>query len=108
MAGAYFAARLAVAEHLYNRRRKAAALVLREIHSDEYVVPVGVWQIREGIRRAFDNLVLKKEFDNLAHASQYACSSLSVSETEWVKNSKLYRDYRRSQLRISQFFPDME
>ncbi|HEY3525767.1 MAG TPA: hypothetical protein VGK47_06200 [Nitrososphaeraceae archaeon] len=107
VAGAYFAARLAVAEHLSKRKRKAAALVLREIHSDEYVVPVGVWQIREGIRQAFDNLVLKKEFDNLGHASKYACSSLSVSETEWVKNSKLYRNYRRSQLRISQFFPDM-
>ena len=107
VAGAYFAARLAVAEHLSKRKRKAAALILREIHSDEYVVPVGVWQIREGIRQAFDNLVLKKEFDNLGHASKYACSSLSVSETEWVKNSKLYRNYRRSQLRISQFFPDV-
>jgi hypothetical protein len=107
VAGAYFAAKLAVAEHLSKRKRKAAALVLREIHSDEYVVPVGVWQIREGIRQAFDNLVLKKEFDNLGQASKYACSSLSVSETEWVKNSKLYRNYRRSQLRFSQFFPDM-
>ena len=107
VAGAYFAAKLAVAEHLSKRKRKAAALVLREIHSDEYVVPVGVWQIREGIRQAFDNLVLKKEFDSLGHASKYACSTLSVSETEWVKNSKLYRNYKRNQLRISQFFSDI-
>ena len=107
VAGAYFAAKLAVAEHLSKRKRKAAALVLREIHSDEYVVPVGVWQIREGIRQAFDNLVLKKEFDSLGHASKYACSTLSVSETEWVKNSKLYRNYKRNQLRISHFFSDI-
>ena len=52
-------ARLSVAEHLSKRRRKAAALVLREIHSD-YVMPVGVWQIREGIREA-----LKKENSDL-------------------------------------------
>ena len=107
VAGAYFAAKLAVAEHLSKRKRKAAALVLREIHSDEYIVPVGVWQIREGIRQAFNNLVLKKEFDSLERASKYACSTLSVSETEWVKNSKLYRNYKRNQLRISQFFSDI-
>jgi hypothetical protein len=82
-------------------------MVLREIHSDEYIVPVGVWQIREGIRQAFNNLVLKKEFDSLGRASKYACSTLSVSETEWVKNSKLYRNYKRNQLRISQFFSDI-
>ena len=55
IAGAYFAARLSVAEQLSKRRRKAAALILREINSD-YVMPEGVWQIREGIREA-----LKKE-----------------------------------------------
>jgi DNA repair protein NreA len=106
--GAYFASKLAVAEHLSKRKRKAAALVLREIHSDEYVVPVGVWQIREGIRHAFDNPFLKKEFDSLGDASKYACSTLSVSGAEWAKNSKLYRNYKRSQLRISQFFSDIQ
>jgi hypothetical protein len=106
VAGAYFAAKLAVAEHLFKRKRKGAALVLREIHSEEYVVPVGVWQIREGIRQAFDDKAfLKKEFESLGTAYKYACSSLSVSETEWVKNSKLYTNLKRSQSRISQFFP---
>jgi hypothetical protein len=50
---------------------------------------------------------LKKEFDSLEAAYKYACSSLSVSETEWEKNSKLYRNLKRSQSRISQFFPGM-
>ena len=108
VAGAYFAAKLAVAEHLFKRKRKAAALVLREIHSQEYFVPLGVWQIREGIRQAFhDKTFLKKEFESLEAAYKYACSSLSVSETEWEKNSKLYRNLKRSQSRISQFFPGM-
>jgi len=48
IAGAYFAAKLAVTEHLSKRRRKSGAVVLREIHSEEYVMPLGVWQIREG------------------------------------------------------------
>ena len=108
VAGAYFAARLAVAEYLSKRKRKATALVLREIHSEEYVVPVGVWQIREGVRQALDDKSnLKKEFESLETAYKYACSSLSVSEIEWTRNSKLYRNLRRTQLSIHHFFPGM-
>jgi len=52
-AGAYYAARLGVLEHLHDIGRQAKALVLREV-SDEYWAPVGVWQIRESVRNAFD------------------------------------------------------
>lgn len=53
-AGAYYAARLGVLEHLADRNRQAKALVLREV-SDEYWAPVGVWQVRESVRNAFDD-----------------------------------------------------
>lgn len=49
--GAYYAARLAVLEHLRARGRQAAALVYREI-TDAYWAPLGVWVIREGVRNA--------------------------------------------------------
>ncbi|MFD1640772.1 DNA repair protein NreA [Halohasta litorea] len=52
-AGAYYAARLAVLEHLDEIGRQAKVLVLRHV-SDEYWGPVGVWQVREAIRHAFD------------------------------------------------------
>ncbi|MFB6211383.1 MAG: DNA repair protein NreA [Halobacteriales archaeon] len=52
-AGAYYAARLGVLEHLNDIGRQAKCLVLREV-SDEYWAPVGVWQIRESVRNAFD------------------------------------------------------
>jgi len=52
-AGAYYAARLGVLEHLSNIGRQAKALVLREV-SDDYWAPVGVWQVRESVRNAFD------------------------------------------------------
>ena len=52
-AGAYYAARLGVLEHLAERDRQAKALVLREV-TDDYWAPVGVWQVREGVRHAFD------------------------------------------------------
>lgn len=52
--GAYYAARLAVLEHLRDRRRQAAPLVYREITQD-YFAPLGVWVIREGVRRAMEH-----------------------------------------------------
>jgi len=51
--GAYYASRLAVLEHLESVDRQATCLVIRHV-SDAYWAPVGVWQIREGIRHAFD------------------------------------------------------
>ncbi|SDJ97314.1 hypothetical protein SAMN05216226_11357 [Halovenus aranensis] len=52
-AGAYHASRLAVLEHLDEIDRQATCLVVRHA-SDGYWAPVGVWQIREGIRHAFE------------------------------------------------------
>jgi len=51
--GAYYAARLGVLEHLADRGRQAKVLVLRDVTGD-YWAPVGVWQIRESVRDAFD------------------------------------------------------
>lgn len=99
IAGAYFAARLGVAEHLSQRRRKAAALVLREIHSD-YVMPVGVWQIREGIRVALKNE--KRQFESFENALSFACISLSASRKEWIRGSKII-EQKKEQMRITDF-----
>ncbi|PSQ01365.1 hypothetical protein BRC94_03795, partial [Halobacteriales archaeon QS_5_70_17] len=51
-AGAYFAARLGVLEHLAERGRQAKVLVLREV-TEDYWGPAGVWQVRETVRNAF-------------------------------------------------------
>ncbi len=53
-AGAYHASRLGVLEHLEERDRQAKCLVVRHV-SNEYWAPVGVWQIRESVRDAFDD-----------------------------------------------------
>ncbi|MFC5279848.1 DNA repair protein NreA [Halorubrum rubrum] len=52
-AGAYYAARLGVLEHLNERGRQAKVLVCRHV-SDDYWGPVGVWQVREAVRNAFE------------------------------------------------------
>ena len=53
--GAYYASRLAVLEHLDAIGKQATVLVIRHA-SDAYWAPVGVWQIREGIRGAFEEI----------------------------------------------------
>ena len=51
-AGAYYASRLGVLEHLADEGRQAKVLVLRQV-TEDYWGPVGVWQIRESVRNAF-------------------------------------------------------
>lgn len=99
IAGAYFAARLAVAEHLARRRRKAAAIVLREIHP-EYVMPLGVWQIREGVREALKKPAQK--FENLELAISFASAGMSVSRQEIAGKSQLWQAFK-NQTRITDF-----
>ncbi|MFB6201298.1 MAG: hypothetical protein ABEI98_04735, partial [Halorhabdus sp.] len=53
-AGAYYASRLGLLEHLVEAGRQAKCLVLREV-TDDYWAPVGVWQVREGVRNAFND-----------------------------------------------------
>ena len=99
IAGAYFAARLAVAEHLARLHKKAGAIVLREIHPN-YVMPLGVWQIREGVREA-----LKKppqKFERFDHAMSFACSYMSLSKNEVVQKSRLWKSFK-GQTKISDF-----
>jgi hypothetical protein len=99
IAGAYFAAKLGVAEHLFNRRRKAAALVLREIRP-EYVMPVGVWQIREGVRQALRGR--PNQFDSFKKALDFVCVDSSISSNEWISNSMIYK-IMRQQRKITDF-----
>jgi len=99
IAGAYFAARLAVAEQLARRHKRAAAIVLREIHP-KYVMPLGVWQIRQGVREA-----LKKppqKFERFHDAISFACSYMSMSKNEVVQKSWLWKSFK-SQTKISDF-----
>ena len=100
IAGAFFAARVSVSEHLNKIKRKAAVLILREIHP-EYVMPVGVWQIREGIREALRSPITK--FESFENALSFASTFMSISNKEWIKNSKIYNNVIK-QNKISDFF----
>ena len=97
--GAHFASRLGVAEYLFKNKLQAGAMVLREIRP-EYAVPVGVWQVREGIRMA-----MKQKphiVSSFEESLDLACKSLSIDKKEWLAKSKLQK--ARNQKPISDFF----
>ncbi len=89
MGGCYYAARLAVTEHLAKIGRQASVLVLREAHPG-YIMPVGVWIVRECVRRTLDKGY--ESFDNLKDALEYAFSKLAIKPSLWMQVSKILRD----------------
>lgn len=84
IAGAYYSARLAVAEYLESVRRSARVLVLRNVTS-EYWAPLGTWVIREATRNAMRGE--KRTCANLEEAVNLA--SLLVGFTHWRPHSRL-------------------
>jgi hypothetical protein len=84
--GAYYASRLAVLEHLEDIDRQATCLVIRHA-SESYWAPVGVWQIREGIRHAFDGEYATAE--TFHGAIRQLESALPVSLADLRRKSKM-------------------
>lgn len=92
-AGAYYAARMGVLEHLDDRGRQAKALVLRHV-SDDYWGPVGVWQVREAVRNAFEGEHGTAEtFGEAVRGVADHLRSRSVASDE---NRRWRPDYRRT------------
>ncbi len=99
IAGAYFAAKLGVAEYLNKKKIQAGVVILREIRP-EYAIPVGVWQVREGIREAMkQNPIISDDFE---HALLLASNKMSISKSEWLFRGNIVNLMRQKTL--SDFF----
>jgi len=99
IAGAYFAAKLGVVEYLSKKKIQAGVVILREIRP-EYAIPVGVWQIREGIREAMKQNPIVA--DNYDHALILASNKMSISKSEWLSHGSISKLIR--QKTMSDFF----
>jgi len=99
IAGAYFAAKLGVVEYLSKKKIQAGVVILREIRP-EYAIPVGVWQIREGIREAMKQKPAAA--DNFDHALILASNKMSISKSEWLSHGSILKIIRQKTL--SDFF----
>lgn len=86
--GCYYAARLAVCELLTKERRQAAVAVLREARPD-YIMPVGVWQVRENVRNAMKQQSLR--FSSLTESLQRLATQFNIPLGQWIMKSELIR-----------------
>jgi len=98
--GCYYAARLAVCELLAKERKQATVIVLREAHPG-YIMPVGVWQVRENVRNAVRQAPLR--FNSLNEALARIASQFQIPLQRWVADSRLLRD-ALFQKRLTQYF----
>ena len=98
--GCYYAARLAVGELLMKERRQATAIVLREAHPG-YIMPVGVWQVRENVRNAMKQSPIK--CDTLDEALARIASQFQIPIQSWIRRSQLLQD-ALFQRKITEYF----
>lgn len=85
-AGGYYAVRIAVAEHLADVQRQAAAIVFREI-GDSGLPSLGVWKCRQIVRDALSKKPL--EFSDLGLALKYLETRLTIPMKYWLEQSRV-------------------
>ena len=97
--GCYYSARLAVSEYLDSIGKQAGAIMLREIHPG-YIMPVGVWNVRESLR-----VLLRtpfERFDSMDAALNHVSSIFEIPKRGWIETSALLQS-AYFQRKISQF-----
>lgn len=97
--GCYYSARLAVSEYLDTIKRQAGAIMLREIHPG-YIMPVGVWNVRESLRALFKTKF--EHFDSMDSAMNYVSTIFEIPKRGWIENSALLQK-AYFQRKISEF-----
>ncbi|MXY61396.1 MAG: hypothetical protein F4Y82_04705 [Cenarchaeum sp. SB0665_bin_23] len=94
-AGAYYAARLAVAEYMHKNHFQGGAIVIREI-SPNYSIPVGVWQVREGVRASLQrHATICHSMDECWATS---CSTMQIPKEGWLMQEGISRVVRQRTL----------
>jgi hypothetical protein len=98
--GCYYAARLAVNELLLKKGRQARVIILREAHPG-YIMPVGVWNVRESVRAALRRPPTK--YDTLDELLQVVRQKLAIPLNIWKENSRMLKDSLQ-QRKITDYF----
>jgi hypothetical protein len=98
--GAYYAARLAVLEHLTSIRRQAMTVVYREV-TEEYWAPLGVWVIREGVRDAMRSPSTR--VDTIDEAVRLVTDRVRIKD--WHDKAQHIRE-AKAQRRLEDFIVD--
>jgi len=87
--GCYYAARLAVNELLSKERRQAGVCIMREAHPG-YILPVGVWNVRENVRAALRSR--PHRFPTLEAALTHVSGMMDIPMSRWIRSSAVLKD----------------
>ncbi len=87
--GCYYAARLAVTEKLKELGKQGTVLILREVH-DGYIMPVGVWNVREHVRQTLQTAPAVLQSPN--EIWNFIAQRLEISSKSWIANSRILKD----------------
>jgi len=89
-AGGYYATRLAILEYLNKIKKQASVLVIR-IETPSYWAALGVWVVRESVRKALDNKILEfNDLDELLESSRkISMIKFGYDNSKILKQSKL-------------------
>ena len=98
--GCYYSARLATCEQLAREQRQATVIVLREARPG-YIMPIGVWQVRENVRNAMRQKPFL--FKSLAESLHFIADRFEIPIQRWIRQSELLKR-ALFQKRITDFF----
>ena len=97
--GCYYAARLASNELLTQEGKQAGVVILRESHPG-YILPVGVWNVREHVRQALGKEPTR--YDSLQGALGHVERMMDIPLKRWISVSGVLTD-RLYQRRLEDF-----
>jgi hypothetical protein len=80
-------------------QQQATVIVLREARPG-YIMPVGVWQVRENVRNAMRQPPLK--YNTLDQVLRRISNQFQIPIEYWIKRSKLISD-AKMQRKITQY-----
>ncbi|MEM2121503.1 MAG: hypothetical protein QXU20_02525 [Candidatus Woesearchaeota archaeon] len=93
--GGYYAARLAILEKLSKMKKQASVLCIRVI-TPEYYAPLGVWVVRESVRKALSNnpIVFSNKELMLRYAEILLKRKFNLDLKLILKESKLFKEIK--------------
>lgn len=101
--GGYYAARLPVTELLLNKKRQGSTLLLRFV-TDDYWVPLGVWVVRQTVRRTLSQKPI--EFSSkelmLKYVKLFIQKKFNYDVDNLLNKSVLLKEMK-SQIKISSY-----
>ncbi|RLG88517.1 MAG: hypothetical protein DRO18_01235 [Thermoprotei archaeon] len=88
--GCYYASRLAVAEYLNRIRRKAIAVLMREIYPS-FNIPIGVWFVRESLRIMFKQKPIK--LSDVKDLIKVMNKFFKIEPATWIMKSSILKKF---------------